>query len=511
MLRVFKDPCSGLFVKWVLSFAVVYTILQPFHLSIIFYLPLFLLGGFLMTQGKKGLLLFLCLISYLCVSQIQYLRGTAVSIPLETGRITLIYGRLTQEPSWGSHGRLFLNLDLESVESRSGVSGEARGVLSATLPVMNSFGSRRWLRGDHLVLQGRLIERTNPEGNEYYFIGSDLLQYWSPRPGGWRELVIRRVRRVAEGVGNLSETLLPALVLGLKHPDMDSSASLFRETGTAHIIALSGFHSGLVAFLLFSLFRFPLGYRGGLIAAAIGLLIFLYLAGPKPSLVRSVLMYLLVVAGKLSYRKPNLRLILICSFLITGLWAPESLHSLSARLSYLALWGILTTGPLLYNILKRRVGSILSVALSASFAAQIWTLPLVFSIFGLWYPAGILASLVLTPLVTFYLYWGIFLIFLPETSFIIPVINAVGGFLESLLLLTALLFQKIPPITMKYSNPGLFLILLFPLLLGLTYRPGGLSGKRKFGSELRFHNRDKGSSRSNGFGTTQALGTELSD
>jgi predicted membrane metal-binding protein len=222
-------------------------------------------------------------------------------------------------------------------------------------------------------------------------------------------------------------------------------------------------------------------------------------------------MYLLVVAGKLSYRKPNLRLILICSFLITGLWAPESLHSLSARLSYLALWGILTTAPLLYNILKRRVGSLLSVALSASFAAQIWTLPLVFSVFGLWYPAGILASLVLTPLVTFYLYWGIFLIFLPEASFIIPAINAMGGFLESLLLLTAHLFQKIPPITMKYSNPGLFLILLFPLLLGLTYRPGGLSGKRKFGFELRFHNRDKGSSRSNGSGTTQALGAELSD
>jgi ComEC/Rec2-related protein len=469
------------FEKISLITAVIYTVAQPFRLPFHFYFyPLLLLGAVFITTGKRGAFNFFVLVLFLNLSYGAYLYRTRLYIPIPADHCVSIRGRLVQEPSWNSRGNLNFILDLVEMESKSGIKGEGSGRISVSLPADRAFDPETWIRGDSMRVRGKMLLYDNLP----FFYGSSMDLYIVDRPQHFRRRLLTQVHRRASAVSDFSASLLPALVLGLKHPSQESSSRLFRETGTAHIIALSGFHSGLVALLLYGFFKLLLGHRAGLIMAGLGLLFYIYLAGPKPSLFRSVLMYQILLICKLNHRKADLRKILIASFLISALIFPESLHTLSARLSYLALWGILSSSSLIYSLLYPIGSRFLRAGLSASLAAQFWTVPLVLSCFGIWYPAGIAASLVLTPLVSFYMYTGIFYLFMPD----LQILTAVPAFLcrqlEKMLLHSASIFRQIPALSLPEAGAGLFLFLLFPLLLGFVYRPGGFGGKRRSEPEL---------------------------
>jgi hypothetical protein len=233
-----------LIVKMTLYLAVIYTLFQPLELPYYTYIPLIFWGGFCLLFGKKGLVLLLVFLFYLVVSHYQYTSGSTLSLPFQPHRISRIQGRLNQEPSWDRRGNLRLSLSLVSVESREGQHGEASGTLSASLPAHQSFGSRRWLRGDQLSLQGLLLESGSSSFDPYYFIASSLDEYSCSRPGQWRAVVLRRVRRVADDLGDLSETLLPAVVIPVWLPCFYSDFFVFlSDTEALFWPPLQGFWS----------------------------------------------------------------------------------------------------------------------------------------------------------------------------------------------------------------------------------------------------------------------------
>ncbi|MBF9015700.1 MULTISPECIES: ComEC/Rec2 family competence protein [unclassified Oceanispirochaeta] len=488
--------------------ALFYTVAQPFGLPFYFYFfPLLILGALSIASGKKGVLFFIILLIFLSFSHVIYLYRSRLYIPFPVEHCISIRGRLVQEPSWNSRGNLNFILEPGVIGSRTGAAGEGLGRISVSLPAERAFAPEVWVRGDSMRVSGKMVLYEDVP----FFYGRSMDLYVVNRPQQFRRRLLAQVHRRAASVSDFSASLLPALVLGLKHPSQERSSRLFRETGTAHIIALSGFHSGLVALLLYGFFKLILGHRGGLVMAGLGLLFYLYLAGPKPSLFRSVLMYQILLLCKLNHRKADLRKILIASFLISALVFPESLHTLSARLSYLALWGILSSSSLIYNLLHPMGSKFLRAGLSASLAAQIWTIPLVLSCFAIWYPAGIAASLVLTPLVSCYMYTGILYLFIPDLWILTVLPVFLCRLLEKMLLYSASIFRRIPPLSLPEAGSGLFLFLLFPLLLGLIYRPGGFGGKRRSEPELRLYLRDQSAVEYDGAGPAETLGSEFPD
>ena len=160
----------------------------------------------------------------------------------------------------------------------------------------------------------------------------------------FRLAILQAVKGKCRLLGRETGILLPALVLGINHPYKGEYTELFRQSGTAHIMALSGFHAGLVGILLFLMGRLLFGSRGGYAFSMAGLLVFLWLVGMRPSLMRAVCMYCIFAWGKLTQRNFSGLNVLLFSFIITGLTAPLSLSSLSCQLSYLALAGILMSG-----------------------------------------------------------------------------------------------------------------------------------------------------------------------
>ena len=272
----------------------------------------------------------------------------------------------------------------------------------------------------------------------------------------WRGFWRHARRAGLERLGSLDDpsarSLARALCFGERRELDPELTDLFTRTGTRHALAVSGLHVALVA----AIWVWPLGARGGGAARGVlggggrgraaarrwlgrreawrvALLVgFVPLAGAGAPVVRAALALACVQwaalapgRGELGWPRRVDGLSLWCFAALVEWWfRPAAVGSLSMQLSYAATLGLLLlTGPLnralrarLPNggrlaevgrlgharaplprlFLQRLIDGVLG-GLAASVAANVATLPLVWTVFGEWSLAGPLATLLLLP------------------------------------------------------------------------------------------------------------------
>ena len=170
-------------------------------------------------------------------------------------------------------------------------------------------------------------------------------------------------------------------------------------TGTAHLLALSGLHVGLI----FSAFFFMLGlFRGGrrtrVLLSMVFLYSYVYLVGLRASLWRAVLLITGFLLGLLFERRSYGLNSLGFSGLLYLFFFPRGLFDGGFQLSYLATFGILYSLPLISRFpLRNRIGRYLITSFSVSLAAQLFTLPVSLSLFGGFSPLSPLVNLFAIP------------------------------------------------------------------------------------------------------------------
>ena len=210
-----------------------------------------------------------------------------------------------------------------------------------------------------------------------------------------------------------------ALTLGYKE-DLDPELKRrFQVSGAAHVLAVSGLHTGIIYFLLTGLLT--LGGRvrpphedilgRGLMAALIIAVMWGYawLTGLTPSVVRCVVMVTLVELGKVLYRNsPTLNTIAAAAVLIL-LVRPLDLWSISFQLSFAATAAIVIFAQDLgeivqYNNLRSTprgllINKVIGTVI-VSLAAQLGTLPVTLYTFGRLSNYFLLTNLMVLPLAT---------------------------------------------------------------------------------------------------------------
>ena len=322
--------------------------------------------------------------------------------------------------------------------------------------------------GDREAVEGRLLVRANTEvepipGRDYPFLafgdwlviqgvpeppaayaGFDYPQYLASQgigsvmynarvvavgPAhccGWGLDRLHRIRSTL--AGSLSRALpepaaglTQALLVGIRSGVSPSVVEDFRRSGTAHLLAISGLHVGIILALSLALFQAVLGRRWGLYLLIPFLLIWAYalLAGWSPSVVRAGLMgtaYLLALAAGRSASPLNS---LALATLLMLAWQPRWLWHLSFQLSFTAMAGILVIGLPLWDALRRtkwtgtqgllstRVGVWAVGGLSVSAGAVLGTLPLVTFNFHQLPLLGIPATLLMLPVLPVMLVGGL--------------------------------------------------------------------------------------------------------
>lgn len=224
-------------------------------------------------------------------------------------------------------------------------------------------------------------------------------------------------RLTAAGMRGDERATTGALTLGYKE-DLDPTLRRhFQASGAAHVLAVSGLHTGIIYGLLLWLLtlggrRKPL-YENRLGRAAVSLVIitamwgYAWLTGMTPSVVRAVLMVTIFEVGRMFYRQAfSLNTIAAAAVLIL-LVRPLDLWSISFQLSFSATAAIVIMAKEMgkivhYDSLKRLpAGRFLNWVvgiLIVSLAAQLGTLPLSMYYFGQISNYFLLTNLIVLPL-----------------------------------------------------------------------------------------------------------------
>jgi competence protein ComEC len=147
---------------------------------------------------------------------------------------------------------------------------------------------------------------------------------------------------------------LTGLLLGDRTDLSDEIKNAFMNTGTIHVLAVSGSHVVLVAeiiFIVVGLLRFT--GRTKYTLAIIFLIYYMFLTGATPSVVRATLMVILLYIGKILQERTDVYNLLGASAVIILLIEPRQLFDVGFQLSFSAVFSIVYFYPKVNGLMPK--------------------------------------------------------------------------------------------------------------------------------------------------------------
>ncbi len=245
---------------------------------------------------------------------------------------------------------------------------------------------------------------------------------------------------------NPEAAILSGILLGDKLSISKEWKQKMANTGTSHIVAVSGMNIVMLAQILVVL-GVALGlYRGQALWFSLILIwLFITLIGFQPSAVRAGIMgSILIVCGLLGRQNASFRALVLAIAIMLAVDPTLLRYSLSFQLSVLATLGLIHLGP----VIKRKVHyEIISTTLSA----QIFTTPLLIYSFGYVSLIGLAVNILVVPLISPVMILGIIFLISGLFSGVLAVILAWPvSILLSLMVWLINIFSKIPFATVHF-------------------------------------------------------------
>jgi competence protein ComEC len=236
-----------------------------------------------------------------------------------------------------------------------------------------------------------------------------------------KDSFLRRADLLARHLGDFIRTSAPdadvsavltALLLGDQKRIPADLADAYTRSGVNHILSVSGFHVGIIAYFIIMLallivtrseilaLRFNLR-RFVLLLTVPVMLIYLLLTGSAPATARSVIMLTVFVMALCAERETEpINALLLSAFMLVAIH-PPTLFDVSFQLSFLALWGIIVIVPLFmdrFDSVKSNWLRTLIQFVLVSCAATFATIVPVLYIFNQASLNGILTNFLIVPL-----------------------------------------------------------------------------------------------------------------
>ncbi len=255
-----------------------------------------------------------------------------------------------------------LRLEVEAVDTGTG-DLPARGT------VLVRVGENEiYHYGERIRVRGQL--KTPPEDEEFsyrdYLARDGILSYMSkaeatllPGSGGnffsammfaFKEKMLAHVYRLFP---DPEASLLAGILLGVDTGLTTAIQNAFKNTGTAHIIAISGFNISIIAAIFVSMFSRVLGQRNGAILAVIAITFYTLLVGADAAVVRAAIMGgLSLLARQVGRRNLGLNTLALVA-LIMAIINPLVIWDVGFQLSFFATLGLILYAEPLANLAQK--------------------------------------------------------------------------------------------------------------------------------------------------------------
>ena len=261
----------------------------------------------------------------------------------------LITGTLSEPPDYRDN---YTNLRLKVTSVDTG----DRELPASGLLLARVSNNQVFHYGDILRLRGKL--KTPPENEDFsyrdYLAAQHIHSYMSSAevttlPGNGGNPFSRALYALKDkALSNIyrlfpdpEASLLAGILLGVDTGLTDDLQQAFKDTGTAHIIAISGFNISIIAGLFVTFFSRFLGPRRGALLAVIGIAFYTILVGADAAVVRAALMGGLALFAKQVGRRQFALNTLLAVALLMCLWNPLYIWDVGFQLSFFATLGLI--------------------------------------------------------------------------------------------------------------------------------------------------------------------------
>ena len=240
--------------------------------------------------------------------------------------------------------------------------------------------------------------------------------------------------------------IINALLLGQRQEISKDIMQNYQNAGAIHILAVSGLHVGIILLLLTFLLKPIEKLKHGIIIKLILILIllwmFAFIAGLSTSIIRAVTMFTAIAISITLKQSRNIYKALIISIFLLLLFNPYFLFDVGFQLSYLAVFFIVWTQPILYKLWnpKLKLVDYFWQLLTVSIAAQFGVLPLSLFYFHQFPGLFFAANLAIIPFLGIILGVGILVIILALLN-ILP--SFIADFYEKVIFLLNLTVEWI--------------------------------------------------------------------
>ncbi len=334
-------------------------------------------------------------------------RRYETSFGLPDNRITALEGRMLYDSSFSGSGNALVRISLRKCRDNCGNWTSARGIVTAV-------GNQK------AVVTSGLMVRLEGEFSEELFICESLQVIERSKVNDFREYLIEMIEKRLYGSGNVAKSsleswpepsaLLSSLLLLGRSEDYNfplRDAAL--NCGCAHVLALSGMHLSLLA----SICALVFGKRKwSKVLSIIVISAFVFVAGPRPSLVRAAIMFFLGTRFNSKQR-------IVMAFFIQSIIFSFSMLDIGCCYGYVSVFAIIFLWPVLKAPFEILWGKKLLNTVLLSISVLLFCAPVQLIQDGQWCPVSILVSPIASLLVAISMSLGLLILSFSRLEFLI--------------------------------------------------------------------------------------------
>jgi competence protein ComEC len=268
------------------------------------------------------------------------------------------------------------------------------------------------------------------------------------------------------------QAILSGFVLGERRGIPQEVYKLFTDTGTLHLLAISGSNVAIVVLVFFGAFKLlRIPYQVSLLLVFLLIIVFSFVTGNQPSVVRASIMASIFLISLLVERERDLINIWALAALVILFANPSSLFDVGFQLSFAATLGLILWVPKLEKLFLSRLKNrflkyYIALPFFVSLSAQLFTYPVTAYYFNKFSIYSLLANLFIVPLTGLVVMVGAISLLISLLSLKLSIVFTSFNWLCLELILRILsFFSSLPYADLKVSSPSYLFILTFYLSL----------------------------------------------
>ncbi len=255
--------------------------------------------------------------------------------------------------------------------------------------------------------------------------------------------------------------IMAAMLLGDKAAMDTEIKDLYRKSGIAHVLAISGLHISLVGMFFYrALLKCYIPSRICCVVGMILVVVYIIITGFSASSFRATCMFLLFMLADVLNRTYDLKTAMAFSAFILLIKDPGMILQAGFLFSYLAVLGLAVINPVLQRYLKSARKSSpwqkIQTSLLSAFSVQVLIFPLLLWFYYQFSPYSFLLNLLIVPCMSLILLGG-FAGLIPGCSFLLFLPDKLLDLYEWLCLLS----EKLPGAVIVTGRPAVWQMILY--------------------------------------------------